>query len=226
MESRERHMYLISSDWHLGDKSIIAHERSSRFDDIEAHDYRIIELLDKWLDKLKADDTFWFLGDFCERDMHDEYARRIAGVMRNHPCRKEMIRGNHDRDIPAETLLTMFDAVHDYPVWVSNRVVLSHFPCAVYDSQVNVHGHTHGMKVAGVNHICASLHVANYNAVSSQAVESALGKCDPWCAKFLYEPWAADYVLTQKHPDAIADKSGRIDLSASRVFYETSRRNV
>ena len=74
------------------------------------------------------------------------------------------------------------------------------------------------MKIYGNNHICASIHVNNYNPVSSKNVESALGKIANWNTRFLYEPWAEDYQLTQHHDDAIADADGRIDLSASRLM--------
>lgn len=212
-------MYLITSDSHFGDASIIGHERFSKFSNISDHDETMFCLWEKWIGKLKKDDTFFFLGDFCENDMELYYASWLSSMMESYPCKKVMVRGNHDKKIDKRLLLSMFDEVYDYPIFISNRIVLSHFPQAVYSSQVNVHGHTHGMKLADKNHICASVHVHNYNPVSEQEVNSTIGKVDKWCTRYLYEPWASDYVLTQKHKDAVADENGRIDLSASRISH-------
>ena len=75
------------------------------------------------------------------------------------------------------------------------------------------------MELCDLNHMCASIHVSKYLPVTSKAVESRVGKVDAWCTKFLYEPWAAGYKLTQPHDDIIADANRRIDLSASRLNY-------
>jgi calcineurin-like phosphoesterase family protein len=211
-------MYLITSDSHFFDASIVKHERRTKFDSVQEHDGFILKRWKKWLSRLKEDDTFYFLGDLCGRDMESETFDLLEDIMVTSPCNKVIIHGNHDKKKGNQCDL-LFDEVYDYPIYISNRVVLSHYPCAVYDSQINVHGHTHGMKLCGNNHLCASIHVNNYNAVTENAINSALGKIDPWCTKFLYEPWAEDYQLTQPHLDAIAASNGKIDLSASRLSY-------
>lgn len=213
-------MYLITSDPHFGHENILLHERSSMFDSIELHDDTITSLWEKWLKRLrKPTDTFYFLGDLCFSDSLGRTIDRLEPIMRSSACRKVMVRGNHDKDIPSSALLRLFDEVHDYPIFISNRVVLSHYPQAVYRSQVNIHGHTHGMDLCDANHLCASIHVARYCAVEEKDVSSALSKVGKWNTRYLYEPWAQDYRLTQKHRDAIADADGRIDLSASRISH-------
>lgn len=211
-------MFLAISDTHFGHENILNFERRDIFKNIEEHDNKLVDIWKKCLRKLGKDDTFYFLGDFCAYGQEQKYIKSIFQPMNEAPCHKVMIMGNHDKSVDKELLYTVFDEVCDYPIYVSHRVVLSHFPCAVYPSQVNVHGHTHGMKLYGNNHICASIHVNNYNPVSSKNVESALGKIANWNTKFLYEPWAEDYQLTQHHDDAIADADGHIDLSASRLM--------
>ncbi len=210
-------MYLIISDTHFGHENILRFERRNQFKTIEEHDETILRVWEKCLRKLKRTDTFYFLGDFCARGKEPFYIDKLLLPMNEAPCKKVMIMGNHDKDIDKELLYGLFDEVYDYPIYISNRVVLSHFPCAVYDSQVNVHGHTHGMELYDANHICASVHVNRYAPVSSQTVESTVGKVSNWSTRFLYEPWAADYKLTQSHSDVIADADHRIDLSASRL---------
>lgn len=211
-------MFLAISDTHFGHENILKFERKNLFKNIEEHDEKLIAIWEKCLHKLGKDDTFYFLGDFCTPGQEQKYIERLLLPMHEASCHKVMIMGNHDNKIDKELLYGLFDEIYDYPIYISHRVVLSHFPCAVYPSQVNVHGHTHGMKIYGNNHVCASIHVNNYNPVSSKIVESALGKVANWNTKFLYEPWAEDYQLVQRHDDTIADADGRIDLSASRVM--------
>lgn len=211
-------MYLITSDSHFGHSGIIEFERRSLFNDIHQHDLRIIELWSSWINSLKEDDTFYFLGDFCATGKERYY----VDILREHAigqCKKIMIAGNHDVNLDRDILSYFFDEIIEYPIYISNRVVLSHYPVAVYSSQINVHGHTHGMKLCDKNHLCAGIHVNLYNPITSKYVESSLGKVDKWCTKFLYEPWAGDYLLMQKHSVAIADSNGKIDLSASRLNY-------
>ncbi len=213
-------MFFVISDTHFGHENILKFERKNLFKSIEEHDEKLLAIWEKCLRNLGKDDTFYFLGDFCALGQEQKYIERLLLPMNEAPCRKVMIMGNHDKGIDKELLYGLFDEIYDYPVYISHRVVLSHFPCAVYPSQLNVHGHTHGMKIYGNNHICASIHVNNYNPVSSKTVESALGKVANWNTRFLYEPWAGDYQLVQHHDDAIADADGRIDLSASRVMMQ------
>ncbi len=212
-------MYAIISDTHFGHENILKFERKNRFRDIQEHDEVILAAWERCVKSLRKGDTFYFLGDFCAAGREKEYANRLLSCMEQSACRKVMVMGNHDRSIDKELLTRLFDEVYDYPIYISHRVVLSHFPCAVYNSQVNVHGHTHGMELCDLNHMCASIHVNKYLPMTGKSVESRVGKVDNWCTKFLYEPWAADYKLTQPHDDVIVDANHRIDLSASRLNY-------
>ena len=129
-----------------------------------------------------------------------------------------MIRGNHDKLDTKASFEEVFDAVYDYPIYISNKWVLSHEPVAVYNDTINVHGHLHGSKLVDENHINASVHVVNYNMVSEKQINNVFGKLPKYTRRFLYEPFAADYVFLQPKEDVIMDKNGRIDLSASRLL--------
>lgn len=219
-------MYLITSDSHFMHDGILKFERADKFVDIKAHDDYILSLWEKWLTGLSEKDTFYFLGDLCSTGRENTVVYdMVEKVFAESPARKVMIRGNHDRKIPADVLCDVFDDVYDYPIYISDRVVLSHYPCAVYGSQLNVHGHTHGMKLYDKNHLCASIHVNRYKSVTSKDVASHLGKCDNWDTHFLYEPWAADYQVTQKRLDLVCDADNRIDLSASRLYHVLQKTN-
>lgn len=213
-------LYLITSDAHFRHDNVIRFERKC-FDSVEAHDGRLLPLWREWLSGLSENDTFYFLGDLCGKGQEECVVRDIlAGAFSLTPAKKVMIKGNHDKRTPNSLLEEVFDQVYDYPVYISDRVVLSHYPCAVYPSQVNVHGHTHGMRLKDMNHICASVHVNKYRPVTSKDVERRLGRCATWDTRFLYEPWAVDYQVTQERTDIITDSDNVIDLSASRLYHE------
>jgi hypothetical protein len=116
--------------------------------------------------------------------------------------------------------------VYEYPVYLSQKLVISHYPVAVYEDSINVCGHLHGSKLQDPNHIIASIHVADYKPISMQNINGSFGKLPRFNRRFLYEPFAADYQFTQPKDDVIMDKDGRIDLSASRLLMNLKYRNL
>lgn len=215
--------YLITSDLHLnhsncdGKFGILSFERGNKFSTIQEHDEYIVSLLEKWLKKLEKDDTFYFLGDFGRPD--SQTLNELVRIMDTAECHTVAVRGNHDHEEETKVLKTLFDEVYDYPIWINNRVVLSHYPCNVWKDQLNIHGHLHGAVLDSDNHLCASIHVANYQPISNHHVEAHLGRLSKYDRSFLWEPWADKYCFTQSKNDAIYDKDGRIDLSASRALH-------
>lgn len=63
---------------------------------------------------------------------------------------KVLIMGNHDQSI--EKMKEYFDEVYSGPLWISQKLVLSHEPIVIEDSHFampiafNIHGHDHGKK--------------------------------------------------------------------------------
>lgn len=211
----------FSSDWHFGHdtvwtnakgeqkhRGIITFERT-QFDFIEQHDAFLTALIQNWFSKLKPEDEFWFLGDFGDPDMRE--------IMQECPCPSFMVRGNHDR-IDNKSFEEVFSKVYDYPIYLSKKLVVSHEPVAVYNDTINVHGHLHGSKLKDKNYINASIHVANYNMISEKQVNNIFSQLPKFTRRFLYEPFAEDYVFMQPKEDVIMDLNGRIDLSASRLL--------
>lgn len=221
--------YFITSDWHLnhsdcdGRGGILGFERGSKFSTIQEHDEYIVSLVEKWLKKLKEDDTFYFLGDFGRPD--SQTLNKLVRIMGAAKCRTVAVRGNHDHEEETEVMKILFDEVHDYPIWINKRVVLSHCPCNVWKDQLNVHGHLHGAILNSDNHLCASIHVVNYQPITNHLVETRLGRLPKYDRSFLWEPWADKYRFIQSKDDAIYDKDGRIDLSATRTLHKLTDMN-
>ena len=210
-------MFVCTSDWHLDQEEILEHERGKKFTSIESHDEYIVECVRRWLSKMHAEDTFYFLGDFGHPK--EQTYQDLKECFDRASCRTVAIRGNHDKeDYEVSILRSLFDDVYDYPLWIAPRVVISHYPCAVWKDEINIHGHTHSSKLKSCNHICASIHVSNYKPITDKTLSSAFGKIPKRDRRFLYEPWADMYQFTQKKEDVIYDKNRNIDLSASRVM--------
>ena len=206
----------ITSDFHFGHKKILETERFARFKTIEDHDEFIVKFFEDICRKMKQEDTFWFLGDFGRPS--EEHIKRMKRAASETYGKCLAILGNHDKEEEQELMDQIFDHVYDVPQFVNRRLVLSHEPFPQMAPVLNVSGHLHGSTLDLTNYLCASIHVANYQPITSQRIQSQLGKMDKWNMKFLYEPWADKYKFTQKKPEVIMDANKRIDLAASRAL--------
>lgn len=215
--------FLITSDWHFGHandvntKGILAFERGNKFNTIQEHDKYITECIEKWLHKLAPEDTFYFLGDFGRPDSNA--LSELARIFIEAKCHKVAIRGNHDHETETKIMKTLFDEVYDYPIYISDRIILSHRPHVEMDQSVlNVSGHLHGSTLNLPNYMCASIHVNGYKPITSQQTQGKLGSLPKRDIRFLWEWFAPYYKFTQKKEDVVCDKDGNIDLAASRVI--------
>ena len=99
---------------------------------------------------ISDEDQFYILNDTCHKndtlihlgDVGDlSYIKRLR-------CHKVLIMGNHDQSI--EKMQEVFDEVYSGPLWVSQKLVLSHEPFVIEDNHFampvafNIHGHDHG----------------------------------------------------------------------------------
>lgn len=99
---------------------------------------------------ISNEDQWYILNDTCHRfdtlihlgDVGDlDYIRKLK-------CKKVLIMGNHDQSI--EKMKEVFDEVYSGPLWISQKLVLSHEPLVIEDSHFgmpsvfNIHGHDHG----------------------------------------------------------------------------------
>ena len=202
-------MRYFISDLHFGHyhdgRGIITFERT-QFNTIEEHDQYIEGMIRTLCRKLKPGDEVWNLGDFGSlTKLYTTDWIKATGA------KAYFLYGNHDMQSDLSQFEHYFDQVFLYPVYLSQKLVVSHYPVAVFPDTINIHGHLHGAELFPINYINASIHVANYHPISR---------------RFMYEPFASWYKFTQPKEDVIMDPNGVIDLSASRLLQKinTDRR--
>ena len=218
-------MRYFMSDLHFGHywngRGIINFERT-QFKTIEEHDGYIEAVISRLCRKLKPGDEVWNLGDFGNLEYLD-----TVDWIKETGAKAYFVYGNHDAQSDLSYFEKHFDQVFLYPVYLSQKLVVSHYPVAVYDDTINVHGHLHGAKLRDLNHVCASIHVIDYQPLSDNHINSIYSKLPKFTRRFLYEPWAADHQFIQPKEDVIVDPNGNIDLSASRFLqYMNTKRRI
>lgn len=211
-------MRYFLSDLHFGHywngQGIINFERT-QFKSIEEHDGYIEAVISNLCRKLKPNDEVWNLGDFG--NLETEYLDTVNWI-KNTGAKAYFVYGNHDAQSDFSQFEKYFDQVFLYPVYLSQKLVVSHYPVAVWNDSVNVHGHLHSAKLQDINHVCVSIHVINYKPITDRNLDTVFSKLPKFNRHFLYEPWAADYQFIQPKEDVIMDLDGNIDLSASRLL--------
>ncbi len=205
----------FSSDWHFGHESIINWERT-QFKTIQEHDQAIIDTIYKWAAKMKKGDTFYFLGDFGDISFLPSATFPLIAS----GAKLIFIAGNHDRFEDKDKFEAYFDEVYWHPIYLSERLIVSHFPQAIWPSGVvNIHGHNHGSIIDAPGYITCSINDTDFTAITDKHINSAFGKVGKFETKFLYEPWAHMYKFTKRDTsDLIVDQNGKIDLSATRAY--------
>lgn len=125
----------ISADLHLGHKRMIDLAGRPPF-----FDRRIIE---NHIRHLRETDIFICAGDFCignDQMWHDKFLKRL-------PCRKWLVRGNHDRKTDTWYLSNGWDFVGEAIVLKKYglKIIITHAPVLLTytDYDINVHGHLH-----------------------------------------------------------------------------------
>lgn len=196
----------------------IIHWERTQFETIKEHDKFLMDKLAEWANKFKESDEFWVLGDWGNVD--------LLYLMYQFRCKTVFVYGNHDSVSDLEKFQDAFDEVYLYPVYISNRVVVSHIPQAVYPDQVNVHGHLHGMKIDDKRYITCSVNDINYKPVTDTLVNGTLGQLPKYQRRFLWEPYADNLVITNeiKREDLVCSPNGKIDVSASRLLQQQNRK--
>ena len=207
--------YFIS-DLHFGHyhngRGIITFERT-QFNSIEEHDGYIEAVISKLCRKLQPGDEVWNLGDFGSLNELD-----TVNWIKETGAKAYFVYGNHDRQSDLSHFEKYFDQVFLYPVYLSQKLVLSHYPVAVWPDTINICGHLHGAELQDTNYVCASIHVAHYQPISEKYLDSRFSKLPKFTRRFLYEPWANKYRFIQPKEDIVMDPNGNIDLSASRLL--------
>ena len=112
-----------------------------------------------------------------------------------------------------------FDEVYWHPIYLSERLIVSHFPQAIWPGQCNLMGHCHGAIIDAPGYINCSINDTNFTAITDKHINSAFSKVGKFETKFLYEPWADMYKFTKRDTsDLVVDQNGKIDLAATRAY--------
>ena len=106
--------------------------------------------------KVTKSDTFICLGDVGS----PEYAARIKAG------HKVLLLGNHDK---RKNYTGIFDEIYEGPLFISEKILLSHEPVYGLSWCLNIHGHDHnssGLYFSGCKHLNLAANVCGYTPVS------------------------------------------------------------
>jgi calcineurin-like phosphoesterase family protein len=108
-------------------------------------------------------DTLICLGDVGNKE-----------YFRDFKCYKVLITGNHDAG--ATTYTDVFDEVYEGPLFIADRILLSHEPIfGLEEMCVNIHGHVHCETNIYVNHINLAADNVNFEPFNlGQAIKNGL----------------------------------------------------
>ena len=150
------HKYVIG-DTHFGHHNIIKFESEARpFETIEEHNE---ELVKRWNETVKPEDTVYHLGDVFFRKESFEYVKRLNGT-------KILIMGNHDHYLKAGEYEEVFHKVLGVKIY--KDVIMTHYP--VHPGQFsrfafNIHGHVHSKSLEDLRYINVSAEVTGLRPV-------------------------------------------------------------
>ena len=218
-------MNYFISDTHFNHKKILDFERS-RFKTIEEHDDFIMSLIE---DRCKKDDVLYHLGDFAfgisyAKEHPEAPLNNIFDRFRKLKCKKVIVLGNHDKYNDIESL-NIFDEIHRVPIFLTNRILLSHEPemCSPY--VLNIHGHLHNSILNSENYLNVNVHITNYMLYSQKAIDKLLGHLSERNENFLAEWYRDLYKFTTEADDRVIKSDGTLDVEATiellkNKFYE------
>ena len=211
-------MKYFTSDPHFGHRNILTWARP-QFNTVEEHDAFLVDLYMSWAKKLTASDEFWVLGDIFNLD--------YLYLMSYFKAKTVLVMGNHDPHKDIDKFRHYFDIVHEYPVYISDKICVSHVPQAVFDDQVNVYGHLHGNIIDKPNYISACLEITNYKLVSEKQVNSLFNRLPKYTRKHLDAPYTEwEKVIVRPQNDLILKPNGHIDVSAMRALKYIENKGV
>lgn len=157
-------MIYYVSDLHLGHTNVI-NMCDRPYSDVEQMNE---DLINKWNNRVKKNDTVYFLGDFSMKLSNEkalEYLKRLNGI-------KYFIKGNHDKNSFLEEAKRQ-NLIKDYSdsykeINDNDRfVILCHYPLVtwngMYRNSFHIYGHVHQNIVEHIpRRYCACVEITNY----------------------------------------------------------------
>lgn len=212
-------MKYFVGDPHFSHKNITIFSRD-RFKNVQEHDDYLEFLFNKWSLKLnkESDAELWVLGDWFNTD--------YLWVMQYFDCDTYFVYGNHDKAEDQKKFEKYFTKVYRYPLYISDKICVSHVPQAVFDDQINVYAHLHGNIIDKPNYISSCLEVNNYELLTEKKVLSLFSKMPKYNRRHLHAPYTEDEkVLIRPQNDLVLKPNGHIDLSAMRAIKFLEKQN-
>lgn len=158
--------YWITTDTHFGHRKLVQEEiRPPLFGDM---------ILDRLKSALLPDDVLVHLGDIS----FDDDAVWNAKLMEVSPCKKWLVKGNHDKHSDTWYLRCGWDFVGDRIRMhrFGAEIVFSHMPIKDDGYDFNIHGHFHNndhrklepemVAIANKKHILVALEEINYMPIT------------------------------------------------------------
>ena len=158
-------MKFYTRDLHLDHSNILKFEPESRpFNTVDEMNEALIK---KWNDKVKQDDEVYILGDFC----FDNRGDRTTAFLKRLNGKKYLIKGNHDAG--NANYENLFNEVYAGPLFIAEKVLLSHEP--IKGPWINVHGHEH----TSSDPYCMCANLINYTPRRlDELLEGNIGKVE------------------------------------------------
>ena len=148
-------IYFIA-DTHLGEERIRRYENRP-FESAKEMDR---ELVRRWNNKVRAEDTVYILGDFGA----DGYEAEILSSLNG---KKILVKGNHDTKSNEVYRHFGFTEVYDFPIIIEGFWILSHDALYINENMpyANLFGHVHNSPIVkdySKQHYCVSVERINY----------------------------------------------------------------
>lgn len=134
-------MIFYTSDLHFGHRNVIEFDKRP-FESVQEMEEVLIQ---KWNDKVKAEDEVYILGDFVYRSDKDSsyFLKKLNG-------KKHLIVGNHDRTmLKNNKAMRMFESVSTLKTIRDGNhyVILCHYPLCEWEmdhyGSIHLYGHIH-----------------------------------------------------------------------------------
>lgn len=135
----------LYSDPHFGDEAMIKY---FNYPSAEEQVKNIRKVVGK-------NDTLIILGDIGNEL---KWIEQLRGY-------KVLIKGNHDTSMKKE-LGYLFDEVYEGPVFVAQKLILSHEPLPFINYALNIHGHNHAGEPNDLYHYNVAANAINFQPVN------------------------------------------------------------
>lgn len=198
----------IWGDLHLGDRGMWKRTYSKHFNTEEEYFGTLIKNHNIYASR---DDTVsLFLGDIGQSPKFE-----IFKQMRGY---KILMLGNHD-NYPIEVYQRYFDEVIKFPIFIRNRIAISHIPIPTEPGVINVHGHIHELDLKSDRHINICPEKTDWKPVRLKDILNRLSHLKKPSYRFLKE-WYKNIQVSPHRDDLIIRDDGTIDVEQSVIKIE------